>query len=171
MTGTGEFREPERVIVLLRGHARVLVLPVILLLVLSAGTVYGTLALDEEWMRWAALGAGVLGIVLLCLVPYVRWLASHTLLTTRRIVTRRGLVVRTRREVLHSRGYDVVLRQSWPQRLFRTGDVIIKTGSENPVVLRDVPRAVLVQEALSDLMEHSHNSVVEARRQTGPHPL
>lgn len=164
---TGEQPDPERVIVLLRAHARALVLPVVVLVAVSGGAVYGATALDELWLRILVVAAGALALLLLVLAPYVRWLASHVLITTRRIVIRHGLVVRTRQEVLHSRSYDVALRQSGLQRLFRSGDILLNTGLDRPVVLRDLPRAALVQEALTDLMEHSRSSVADARRQTG----
>lgn len=104
-------------------------------------------------------------------MPYVRWLGSHVLITTRRIVIRRGLAVRTRQEVLHGRSYDVVVRQSGVQRLLRSGDILVNTGLDRPVVLHDLPRAALVQEALADLMEASRNPVAEVRRQSGAVPL
>ncbi|KQV25501.1 PH domain-containing protein [Yonghaparkia sp. Root332] len=168
---TGEPREPERVIVLLRAHARALTGPVIVAVLVSGAAVYGATALDEPWQRIAVAAGGALAIVGLAVVPYIRWLASHVLITTRRIVVRRGLGVRTRQEVLHSRSYDVSLRQSAIQRLLGSGDILLNTGLDRPVVLRDLPRAALVQEALSDLMEHSRSSVAEARRQTGATPL
>ena len=168
---TGEYHEPERVIVLLRAHARALTGPVLVVVLASGGAVYGASALEEPWMRIVVAAAGALAILLLGLVPYIRWLASHVLITTRRIVVRRGLGVRTRQEVLHSRSYDVSLRQTGLQRLFGSGDILVNTGLDRPVVLRDLPRAALVQEAISDLMEHSRSSVAEARRQTGATPL
>jgi hypothetical protein len=48
--------------------------------------------------------------------------------------------------------------------MFGSGDVLINTGLEHPVVLRDVPRADLVQGTLHDLMERSMNPIA-ARRQ------
>lgn len=161
---TGEAREPERIIALLRPHARALVLPSLVLVGASGGTVYGATVLDELWQRIGVAIAGLVAIIGLWLVPYVRWLGSHVLITTRRIVIRRGLVVRTRQELLHGRSYDVVVRQSGLQRLLRSGDILVNTGLDRPVVLHDLPRAALVQEALADLMEASRNPVAEARR-------
>jgi uncharacterized membrane protein YdbT with pleckstrin-like domain len=160
---TGDQDAPERVVALLRSHARVLVLPVLVLLAVAGGAVYGATVLDEEWLRTAVAAAGALVILLLVLVPYVRWLSSHVLITTRRIVVRRGLVVRTRQEILHSRSNDIVLRQSIGQRLFRSGDIHIDTGQERHVVLRDLPRAALVHEALTDLAEHARTTVADVR--------
>ena len=124
--------------------------------------VYGRF--DEEWQNLAVLGGGAALIVLLWMLPLLFWLAKRYTITTRRIVLRHGLFVRTRQELLHSRGYDVSVRKNALQSLFRSGDVIINTGLENPVVMKDAPSADLVQGALHDLMEKSLNPIA-ARRQ------
>jgi hypothetical protein len=79
-------------------------------------------------------------------------------------VIRSGLLVRHRQEILHSRSYDLVVRQNALQSLFRSGDVHVNTGLEQPVVLRDVPGVDLVQAALTDLMEQNA-SPLAGRRQ------
>ena len=112
-----------------------------------------------------ALGAVIVGIVLLLwLLPLASWLNNRYTITTRRIIFRHGFFVRTRQELLHSRGYDVSVRKNAVQSLFRSGNVMINTGLENPVVMRDAPSADLVQSALHDLMEKSLNPIA-ARRQ------
>ena len=98
--------------------------------------------------------AGSAGLtILVFVIPFLGWLARGYVITTRRIVIRQGLLVRTRQELLHSRGYDVTVRQNGLQQLFRRGDVLINTGLDRPVVLQDVPSAALVQSALHELME------------------
>jgi len=164
---TGEQpRVPERVIALIRPHARALTLPGLVLIAASGATAYAAAIFDEQWQRIAALAAGALALLLLFLLPLVRWLGTHYLITTRRVVLRSGLISRTRQELLHGRSYDISLRQSLLQRLFRSGDVLINTGLDTPIVLRDAPRARLVQQALGDLMEASTSSVAAQRRQT-----
>jgi hypothetical protein len=54
--------------------------------------------------------------------------------------------------------------------MFGSGDVLINTGLERPVALRDVPGAALVQETLHDLMELSVNSVATRRQQEQSRP-
>jgi len=124
--------------------------------------VYGRF--DEEWQNLAVLGGGAALIVLLWMLPLLFWLAKRYTITTRRIVLRHGLFVRTRQELLHSRGYDVSVRKNALQSLFRSGDVIINTGLEYPVVMKDAPSADLVQGTLHDLMEKGLNPIA-ARRQ------
>jgi membrane protein YdbS with pleckstrin-like domain len=103
-------------------------------------------------------------------VPLLAWLGRNYTITTRRIVLRSGFLVRVRQELLHSRGYDVTVRKTALQSMFGSGDVEVNSGLEHPVVLRDIPDADLVQEALHDLMERSLNPVAARRQQeqSGP---
>jgi uncharacterized membrane protein YdbT with pleckstrin-like domain len=161
---TGENRVPERAIARLRPHARVLALPSIALVaVVGAGT-FGVFAVDELWQSLTVLAAAIVSVALFWVLPLLRWLSTQYLITTRRVVLRSGLFVRTRHEVLLSRSYDVTVRQSGLQPAFRSGDVLITTGADRPVVMRDVPRADIVQRALGDVMEASTTSITTIRR-------
>lgn len=161
---TGENRVPERAIARLRPHARALVLPSWALIVIVGAATFGALVLPELWQSLAVLLAGVVAVGLLWVLPLLRWLSTQYLVTTRRVVLRSGLFVRTRQEVLLSRSYDVAVRQSGLQSAFRSGDVLINTGLDRPIVMRDVPRADLVQRALGDVMEASTTSIATVRR-------
>lgn len=165
-----ESRAPETVVARLRPHARVLVAPTLALLAIVGAFFYFFGSLPEEWMNLAVLFGAVLGIIVLWFLPLVSWLGSHYTITTRRIVVRNGFFVRVRQELLHSRGYDVSVRQNAIQSLFRSGDVRINTGLEHPVVLSDVPSVNLVQAALHDLMEDSLNPVAARRQEQAAHP-
>jgi len=164
-------REPERVVARFRPHARVLILPSLVLIAAVGGATYGVLVLEGLWLRVAVLAGGLLVVLLLWLLPLVRWLGTHYVVTTRRIALRGGIAVRLRQELLHSRGYDVSVRQAGLQRMFRSGDVLINTGLDRPVIMRDVPRAELVQDALSELMEASTSSIATVRRSTAAQPV
>jgi membrane protein YdbS with pleckstrin-like domain len=155
--------QPERVVARLRSHARVLFWPTLTLFAICGATGYYLGTLPEEWQNIAVgVGAAAL-IVLLWLLPLATWLNRRYTITTRRIIFRHGFFVRTRQELLHSRGYDVTVRKSWLQSAFGTGDVRIDAGVENPLVMKDVPNADLVQEVLHDLMEDAPPAI-RARR-------
>jgi uncharacterized membrane protein YdbT with pleckstrin-like domain len=160
-----ESRVPEAVVARLRPHGRALFWPSLaLILILGAtGYFYGTF--DEPWQNLAVLAGALLLGVLLWLLPLLHWLGRHYTITTRRIVLRSGFFVRVRQELLHSRGYDVTVRKNALQSVFGSGDVLINTGLDKPIVLRDVPGANLVQAALHDLMELSQNPVAARRQQ------
>jgi uncharacterized membrane protein YdbT with pleckstrin-like domain len=160
MTVGDEFGAPpaERVVARLRRHARRLFWPSLVLIVACGGAGYLGFVLTAPWATVAWIGAGVV-TVLFFLLPLLSWLATRYTITTRRIVLITGLFVRQRREVLHSRGYSVTLRRSWLQAMFGSGTVIIGgSGQQEMLRLRDIPHAVLVTEALHDLMENSQRS-------------
>jgi membrane protein YdbS with pleckstrin-like domain len=156
VSGTPGLPPGERVVARLRRHARVLALPALLLIAVAGATGYLVPALDEGWPRLAAVVVAALVVLLGCIIPYLSWLAARTTITTRRVIVRRGLFVRVRRELWHRRGYDVQVRRGWLQRTAGTGDVRLETGHDVPVVLRDVPDPLAVQAALHELMASAH---------------
>jgi len=168
--GAAHTVRPEVVVARLRSHGRALFWPCMVLVADAAATGYFGGAFAEPWMNGAVLGAGALVAILLFLLPLIAWLGRNYTITTRRIVLRGGIFVRTRQELLHSRGYDVTVRKAGLQALFGSGDVLINTGLEHPVVLRDVPGANLVQSTLHDLMELSVNPIAGRRQQEQSRP-
>ncbi|QYH35590.1 PH domain-containing protein [Salinibacterium sp. M195] len=154
----------EAIVARVRSHARALVFPGIVLVAVAAavGFYFGSFA--EDWQNLALLTAGLVLIVFAWFLPYFSWLARNYTITTRRVVLSSGVFIRVRQELLHSRGYDVTVRQTWVQRMFGSGDLLINAGHDYPVVLRDIPSVSLTQAALHDLMENNQN-VVSMRRQ------
>lgn len=160
---TGQPAVAERAVVRLRRHARVLFWPSLVLIVVCAAVGYLGGSITAVWQAAALYGGAFLVVLLLCVLPLVAWLSRRFTITTRRIILRHGFFVQVRQELLHSRGYDISVRRTWVQSAFRSGDVVINSGLERPVVLRDVPKADLVQSALHDLSERSQ--VALPRRQ------
>ena len=163
-SGYARESRPEKVIARLRPHARVLVWPTLLLFALAGGTGYFFGNMAEPWQNAAVLGGAIALAVIGWLLPLAAWLTKRYTITTRRIIFRHGFFVRTRQELLHSRGYDVSVRQNWVQAGFHSGTVLINSGLEHPLVLADVPNVDLVQSALHDLMEKA-STVMSSRRQ------
>ena len=163
-----EFAEPgadaEQVVARLRPHARALFWPSLLLIIGVAALAYFNGSFPEDWQNLALLAGGGGLLLLIWLIPLFRWLGKRYIITTRRLIMRSGTLTRTRQELLHSRGYDITVRKGALQSMFGSGDVLINTGLDHPVVLRDVPSADLVQGTLHDLMERSMNPIA-ARRQ------
>lgn len=166
---TGAVAPPERVVARLRPHARVLFWPAIALIFAAFG--YGYLA--ERFTQPLARGATLFGVLLWILVffllPYFAWLSRRFIITTRRIVIRRGFFVRRRQELLHSRGYQVELARGPLQAMFGSGNLRITVAGETVLIMRDVPKARTVQVALHDLMENAA-SLQTAQRQVMQSP-
>lgn len=156
----------EMVVARLRPHARALFWPTLLLVGVAAAVGYFGGTFPEAWQNLAVLAAGGVIIVAGWFLPLFSWLARNYTITTRRIVLRSGVIVRVRQELLHSRAHDVTVRKTSLQSLFGSGDVLVSTGLDRPVVLKDVPSADLVQEALHELMEDNrggHSAAMSIR--------
>ncbi len=143
----------EVVVARLRPHARVLLWPTLLLLLVAAALGFFAGTFREQWQNTVLLC--VAGAVALVgwLVPLLRWSSRSYTITTRRVVVASGLIARSRQEVLLSRIADVALERRGLQTVFRSGDVVLNGDLEHPVVLVDVPSAGLVVAAIHDLME------------------
>lgn len=154
----------ETVIARLRPHGRALFWPTVLLLAVAAALGFFGGALPEEWQRIALFAGAALLALFGWLAPLLRWLSRGYTITSRRVVVRSGIIVRTRQEVLHSTAHDVTVRRTAMQTVFRSGDVLVSTGLDRPVMLADVPSADLVQAALHDLID-----TATIARSAGPH--
>ncbi len=149
--------QAETVVARLRPHGRALFWPCVALVLVVATAGYFVDYFSESWAELAVLGVAVLLVLLLWLAPTVRWLSRNYTITTRRTIVRAGVFTRVRQELLHSRSYDVTVRRSGLQAVFRSGDVRINAGVEHSVALRDVPHADLVQAALHELIDHARD--------------
>ncbi|MDH6235925.1 PH domain-containing protein [Cryobacterium sp. CG_9.6] len=156
---------PEKVVARIRPHVRVLFWPTILLFAVCAVTGFYAGNLPEPWQNTLLLLGAALVILVGWLLPLAFWLTHRYTVTTRRIIFRRGFFVRTRQELVHSRGYEVTVRQTWLQSLWRSGTVSINTGLKHPLVISDIPNAELVQQVLNDLMHESRSMIGTSRQE------
>lgn len=146
---------PELRIARLRSHARRLFWSALVLIGVAGAVGYFTDNLPEpfeNWMLWAAAGAVVL---LLVIIPYLRWLSHTYTITTRRVIAQSGLFGRRRTEIGHARGYTIMERRGPIQRLWGAGTLTLSNGVDAPLRMVDIPSVRLVNEALGDQIEVS----------------
>ncbi|CAN5125332.1 hypothetical protein BH09ACT6_BH09ACT6_24340 [soil metagenome] len=146
---------PEIVIARCRSHGRRLVWPVLVLAAVAGASGYYLGRLPEQWQNLTALGLAIVLAVLLGLLPVVSWLARRYTVTTRRVIAVHGVFVRERQEVSLRRGFDVTVRRRGLQTIFRSGDVTVHSGTDHPLVLKDVPDAGLIARALGELTDRA----------------
>jgi uncharacterized membrane protein YdbT with pleckstrin-like domain len=148
----------EQVVARMHRNARVLFFPALLFIALVGGVVYLLGIAEETWQL--AGGLAVAGVLFLfgVLVPFLFWLTRSYTLTTKRLIVRHGLFTRTRREVLHSRGYAVTLKRGPIQTVVGSGTIVVDSGNDRPLVLADAPGAVLVQSTLHELVERAQGT-------------
>lgn len=150
-----------------RTHARRLTWSAIVLIGVAGacGYFYGNLpAPFQDWMLLAAAGGIVL---LLVLLPFLRWWGHVYTVTTQRVMERRGVVAVSRRELDHVRGYTVQVRRGLLQRMWGAGTITLSNGVDAPLRLTNIPSVDLVHEALVDQVEVSQ---ILAHRDAQPLP-
>lgn len=158
--------EPEAIVVRVRRHGRHLTLPVIALVAIAGAAGYFIGWFPETWMNVAA-AIGALGLMLLLgIVPTLAWLSHRTVVTTRRVISHRGFLVRHRSEVSLARVREVKSRQNLVQRMFGSGDVQLFVGAESTTIA-DAPDARHLHASLQELSERSYDEQVRAAGRFG----
>jgi uncharacterized membrane protein YdbT with pleckstrin-like domain len=131
--------EDEDILQQFRPHRRVL-LPVVAFAMAAAalgGLAFA--ALDRPW-REIAIGGVVLLWVLLSARPLLDWWFTNYVLTTERIVVRRGMIARTGTEIPLEQITNVLFSQTVLERLLGYGDVVLEAaGSQGRSELHDIP--------------------------------
>jgi len=135
----------EQVAVDVRPHWKCLSRPVLLVVLVVAGS---AAALVERVPRWSDLALG--GALVLCLAwlatRYLRWATTSFVVTNERLVLRKGVLMRSGREILLDRLTDISYRQTLLDRLVRCGDVLLESpGRDSAEVFEDLPRPVRIQ--------------------------
>lgn len=164
-TGARADSSPEFVIARLHPHGRVMFFPSVAVIAVATGFGFALGFLGDEWMRGAATALVFLVFVFGWLLPLSVWRSKRMTITTRRVIIQRGVLRRVRSELPFTRVHDVTIRSNLVQAMFGSGDVHLGTGAERDVVMRDVPRASLVQAAVTELVDRSAGSNARQRRE------
>jgi uncharacterized membrane protein YdbT with pleckstrin-like domain len=148
----------EEVVLDLRPHWRRVVLPVVLVpLVVGLASYLWFVAPHggtRRPIRTAVLVVALVALLWWSVRPWLRWLTTRYVLTTRRVVMRVGVVARNGRDVPLTRVNDVSFSHTLVERIFGSGTLVIESaGDRGQVVLTDVPHVEAVQRELYGLVE------------------
>ena len=154
-----DLTDGEEVVLTTRPHWKALIWPAVALIV-AAGVLGFSLALLPDgkswsaWARWTVAAVALVAIVIWTLVPWLKWLSTHIILTNERLITRDGVLRRVGRDIPLYRVNDVSFEQSVSDRLLRAGKLIVESGGERgQIVLKDIPRINEVQRTLHGLLD------------------
>jgi membrane protein YdbS with pleckstrin-like domain len=144
----------EYVVLSVRGHGKALIGPVMVFIVVVGGVITALMLKPNDTV--VASGVAVVGvplIVVLSLIPFLRWLTSTYTVTNRRLITRQGILSRTGRDIPLFRINDVAYEKGLLDRLLGCGTLIISDATEKAgVVLPDIPNVERVQLQISELL-------------------
>ncbi|MBK9696084.1 MAG: PH domain-containing protein [Propionibacteriaceae bacterium] len=139
----------------LRTHAKALIAPAVVFLLSATAAGFLVALTPPEWQP----AAGIVEFVLVVLVfltwvvwPFLRWLTTTYTLTTRRIISRRGIINQTGHDLPLSRINNVAYERSLTDRILGCGTLVLTTAAEEPVTLSDIPDIERVHVVMTELL-------------------
>jgi uncharacterized membrane protein YdbT with pleckstrin-like domain len=150
--------EPERSVLILHPHWKVLVGPVIfgVLIIAAAAAVTAVIPAGAHagTERLVVLAAAVLLLLTAVLRPVLRWKTTTYELTTGRLRVREGIITRRGRDIPLTRVSDISFTRSLLDRLVGAGRLVVESpGEHGQIVLTDIPQVERVQAILFELVE------------------
>lgn len=144
----------EYVVLSVRGHGKALIWPVLVFFLVVGGVITALmLKPNNTGVASAAAVVAVPLLVVLSLVPFLRWMTSTYTVTNRRLITRQGILTRAGRDIPLFRINDVAYEKGLLDRILGCGTLIISDATEKAgVVLPDIPNVEQVQLQISDLL-------------------
>lgn len=153
----------ERIVFELRPHW-VAVVPALLwaALIVVAWVALG--ALTDSGPALVALSAGALiALLVLSAVPLLKWSRTLFVLTTDRLITRRGVIAREATEIPLERINDVAFKQSALERLVGAGDLLIESaGERGQTRITNVKKPEQVQLRIYQATEENSNRMLRS---------
>jgi uncharacterized membrane protein YdbT with pleckstrin-like domain len=147
----------EEIVLSMRTHAKALILPAVVLIVLAALGGFFTAILGdsstEGWVVVAIWVLVVLGMLVWSVAPFVRWLTTEYTITSKRVLLTSGVFTRKGRAIPLYRVNDVTFEKGLLDRMLGCGTLVISDASEQTGMrLSDVPRIEWVHRQLTDLV-------------------
>lgn len=151
----------ERVVMHKHPHWKVLVLPTIFFIVIIAGGSFFA-AWVNKWKDsgftthlWWFVAITVVGVVLLlflCLVPFLRWRTEHFVLTTQHVFFRTGILHRREHQIPLSRIQNIETVVTFWGRILGYGSLIVDSAADQPLEFSNVASLTKVQSTLNQLV-------------------
>lgn len=155
---SGRLNDGEEVVLDLHPHWWYLAGPVATIVIVIAGAITALAESAPPAAGWAVLAALVLSAAWL-LLRYLKWRTTRFILTTSRLIERRGILSRSTREIPLMGLSDISCRQSLFQRLIGAGGVLIESpGKDSPEFFPDLPRPAHVQSEIIRLMDEGRRA-------------
>jgi uncharacterized membrane protein YdbT with pleckstrin-like domain len=161
----------EELVLDLRPHWIVLVWPTLLLVVAIVLGVVAAVSLDGTTGTVASIAALVLLAVAVVyfIVKYATWVTTMFVLTSDRILTRRGVISKSGVEIPLERINTVFFNQSLFERMIGAGDLAIESAGERGTeTLSDIRKPAIVQREIYVQMENNENRKFDRVRGPGP---
>lgn len=109
-------------------------------------------------IQWIVVILVVLAAIPLVLVPFLRWRTTHYVVTSHRVMVRRGILTKQGKDITLSKITDVSFSQSLLDRIIRSGTLNIESaGDSADESLRNIPHSDEVQQLINRLIDEDAN--------------
>jgi uncharacterized membrane protein YdbT with pleckstrin-like domain len=158
--------EGEKIVVDTRTHPKALLLPIFAMVVFLAIGVFVQTQTDQGIVHKVVWVLVAIGILWFFVRRFLIWLTATYTITTRRLITRHGVITRRGHDIPLTRVSDVAYEKDLVDRLLGCGTLVISDASTHgQVALPDIPHVEDVQRKLNDLLHDLHDA--EDRRDEG----
>lgn len=114
-----------------------------------------------SWARTAVLVAVAVALFLFTVLPIMRWAFTNFVLTTDRIITRRGIIAKNSKEIPLERINDIAFNQTVVERMIGAGDILIESaGERGQTRISDVRKPEEVQRTIGKMTEENQNRMM-----------
>lgn len=125
--------EHERLVFDLRPHWLALLRPALWTVVAIVALVWADNLIPDSWSSTWEFALKLIifgGWIFLGVIPVLRWRYTMFVLTTDRLITRRGIIAKDSKEIPLERINDVAFTQSVLERMVGAGDLMIESAGE-----------------------------------------
>ena len=144
----------ESVVVDTRTHPKALIVPALVLVVALALAIFLDRKIDNGVVSLVVWVLALVVVVWWVLRPFLDWLTSTYTITTKRLITREGIVSRKGHDIPLMRISDVAYDMGIVDRMLGCGTLVISDASTHGSVrLHDIPRVEQVQRQITDLLD------------------
>jgi uncharacterized membrane protein YdbT with pleckstrin-like domain len=146
----------ESVVVDTRTHPKALILPVLILLVTLAVAIFLDKKIDNHVVSLIVWILAAVVVAWYSLRPFLDWLTSTYTITTKRLITREGVLARRGHDIPLMRISDVAYDMGIIDRMLGCGTLVISDASTHGSVrLHDIPHVEDVQRKLTEMLGNS----------------
>jgi uncharacterized membrane protein YdbT with pleckstrin-like domain len=149
--------DDEQIVLDLRPHWMYFLEPALALISVAVVYIVVVAVFDDGWFEDAIQWLG--GILLIALIPwtvirYIKWSTINFVVTTDRVIYRSGVFAKSGIQIPLERVNNVIFRQSFWNRIFGAGDLIIESaGEDGRQVFNDVNHPDHVQNVIHREMD------------------
>jgi len=138
----------------LKPHWRALIWPACVLVIEVFIATWAFFAFDNTVFRWVVVGVGVVILSWQVALPFLRWMTTQYVFTSRRIIVRRGLITKQGRDMPLSKVNNVSFEVGILGRILNYGTLEVESASDDgDLVIDDVPNVEDIQRQVYELHE------------------